>query len=153
MKFTDDLIEMTGTIPTIQVRYARETFGQPVYIHGFNGLELERVLGKDSKISYVKSEIAHKPALFINSQAKIDDTPENRVRIALFCQERDFIVSREDWAMIDGDGLLAGSDATEAEIVQEVVVPKKRVKIQRKKVSVKSKNIDDSEETTTDTSE
>ena len=146
MKFTDDLIEMTGTIPTIQVRYARETFGQPVYIHGFNGLELERVLGKDSKISYVKSEIAHKPALFINSQAKIDDTPENRVRIALFCQERDFIVSREDWAMIDGDGLLAGSDATEAEI-------KKRVKIQRKKVSVKSKNIDDSEETTTDTSE
>lgn len=147
MKFTDDLIETTGTIPTITVRYARETHGQPVFIHGFDGLEIERKLGRDSKISYDKSEIRHKPAVFIGGVAQIDDTPGNRLRIAQFCQEKEFLISREDWERIDGEALLEGGEAEEAEI-EEVVVeekPKKKKKVQRKKTSVNSKNVDDSD--------
>jgi len=143
MKFTDDLIETTGTIPTIDVLYRRDTHGQVVYVHGFNGLEIERKLGRDSTISYEKSEVGHKPAVFTGGKAQIDDTPENRRRIAIHCQCNDFSVSKETWALIEGDKILEGEEPKEAEL-DEVIVSDEPVatKIQPVKTPVNSEKVE-----------
>jgi len=145
MKFTDDLISATGTAPTISVRYMRETHGMVAWIHGFNGVKILRKLNADNTIEYVKREIPHKPVSF-NGQLPtlVDDTPENRFKIAHSCDAGDFAISRDDWEMIDGDAILEGKDAEEAEIAMvsdepESPIPEKKTRVQKKKTKVQSK--------------
>ena len=146
MQFTDDILETTGEAPTIEVRYKRNTMGQDVFVHGFNGIKVHRVPEGNGQIRYEKSTIAHKPAHFDGAgKAKIDDTPENRLRIAQFCDAGEFAVSRDTWNEIEGERLLEGGDAKEAEVKEVVKEDAKISKVKAKKTRVKSKKTEAAE--------
>lgn len=145
MQFTDNLIETAGAVPVIKVRYLRETMGQSVYIHGFNGLKVERVAEPDGKIRYEKIPITYKPAVInAKGEGEIDDTPENRIRIAKFVKAEEFAISQEDWKDIDGDAILGGAEAKVAPVVEKAV-DEAPTKIKKKKGRVSSKKIENSE--------
>ena len=140
MQFTDDILETTGEAPTITARYNRNTMGQSVFIHGFNGVKVHRISEGNGQIRYEKSTISHKPAYFDGSgKASIDDTPENRLRIAQFCDSGEFAVSRETWEIIEGDLLLGGGEAKEVGVVEVVKDDAKISRVKTKKTRVKSK--------------
>lgn len=140
MKFTDDIVQTTGDIPKIEVRYLRDTMGQGAFIHGFNGVKVERVLEGSGKVRYEKSSIPHKPAE-INAKGigYVDDTPENRAKVALFCSREIFAVSQKTWEEIGGEAILKGGEAAEAEVKQVEKSEEVEPKIKAKKTRVSSK--------------